>query len=425
MRRNPLYVFRGMGDVGIYDVPLHSTIHILDAGNVEPKFVEIIAKVGLGPASTIGEFLLITEDYIDMSKDITIPSELEKLVRTDGKIGWRIFERDETFYGTIGENAVDFSVSEILNSSSNPMGAMGRNSFAVGENAQAQSLDTVAIGQGTLATVIGSTALGRFNTPTQNAVLTVGNGDSRFAISRKNALEIYKDGSIISPTMTTSNINTEGTGKILITREYLEDPAFGFIPMHQKGTTNGVVPLDNHPTAPKIPSEYLPAIAVTEVNVVDYISDMVALNAQVGDVCIVTKYDPDGTAGSLPMGSASFIHNGGIHNNPTDWTELQDYNQVWSVNGKTGVVVLNTGDLADMDISGINAGELIEWDGNKWVPISKNSLGKQNFIELSDTPTTYGAQGGMIMTIDEPNSEVVFTNVIDGGTFVNSTVPLP
>ncbi len=425
MRRNPLYVFRGMGDVGIYDVPLHSTIHILDAGNVEPKFVEIIAKVGLGPASTIGEFLLITEDYIDMSKDITIPSELEKLIRTDGKIGWRIFERDETFYGTIGENAVDFSVSEILNSSSNPMGAMGRNSFAVGENAQAQSLDTVAIGQGTLATVIGSTALGRFNTPTQNAVLTVGNGDSRFAISRKNALEIYKDGSIISPTMTTSNINTEGTGKILITREYLEDPAFGFIPMHQKGTTNGVVPLDNHPTAPKIPSEYLPAIAVTEVNVVDYISDMVALNAQVGDVCIVTKYDPDGTAGSLPMGSASFIHNGGIHNNPTDWTELQDYNQVWSVNGKTGVVVLNTGDLADMDISGINAGELIEWDGNKWVPISKNSLGKQNFIELSDTPTTYGAQGGMIMTIDEPNSEVVFTNVIDGGTFVNSTVPLP
>ncbi len=425
MKRNPLYVFKGLTDRGIYEVPLNSTVYVLDDGFQSPKFVEILSKEKLNPSSTIAEFLLLPDHYVDINKALTVPSELEKLVNDDGKIGWRIFKRDKDYYGEIGENAIDFSVSKILSQPNDPMGAVGINSFAVGENAQAIGDNSIAIGQGTTAITAGSIALGAFNIPAPNTVLTIGNGDSRFNVGRKNALEVYKDGYILSPTTTTLNINTEGTGKILVTREYLEDPTYGNIPMSYIGAPNGIVPLDNHPTDPKIPAEYLPSIAITNVFTVDYVAEMIALNAHAGDVCVVAQYVPDNNIGHIEPASASFIHNGGILGDISDWTELHNYEQVWSINGKTGVVLLGLNDLNDVDVTGLVTGSIIGWDGNKWKPVNKNGLGKQRLIELDDTPATYTGQDGMIMTVDEATDGVVFTNVIDGGTFAQNTMPLP
>ena len=64
MRRNPIYVFKDLGSIGIYNVPLNATIQIQDAdGNGNPKSVQLSDKSNLGPSSTIGDFLSNEANY--------------------------------------------------------------------------------------------------------------------------------------------------------------------------------------------------------------------------------------------------------------------------------------------------------------------------------------------------------------------------
>jgi hypothetical protein len=64
MRRNPLYVFDNLGSVGIYNVPLESSVQINDAdGQGSTLIVQIISKEHLTPSSTIGDFLANTDNY--------------------------------------------------------------------------------------------------------------------------------------------------------------------------------------------------------------------------------------------------------------------------------------------------------------------------------------------------------------------------
>jgi len=70
MRRNPVYAFKNRDSVGIFEVPLNATVHILDGGSGTPEYVEIIDKTGLSPNSTIGNFLDDPNLYIDLANSI-------------------------------------------------------------------------------------------------------------------------------------------------------------------------------------------------------------------------------------------------------------------------------------------------------------------------------------------------------------------
>jgi len=64
MRRNPLYVFEDLNSTGIYNVPLESTIQINDAdGQGSSLIVQIVSKDNMNSRTTIGDFLLLEDNY--------------------------------------------------------------------------------------------------------------------------------------------------------------------------------------------------------------------------------------------------------------------------------------------------------------------------------------------------------------------------
>ncbi len=99
----------------------------------------------------------------------------------------------------------------------------------------------------------------------------------------------------------------------------------------QKGQPNGLTPLG---ADSKIPSQYLPPLAITSTFVVNSQAAQLALDAQEGDVAVRTDL------------SKNYIHNAGTTGTMADWTELlTPAAPVQSVNGKTGTVVLVPGDI--------------------------------------------------------------------------------
>ncbi len=219
MRRNPLYIFKNSGSQGIYDVPLKSTVHIIDFdGKGTPKFIELIAKVGLDPNSTIGELLAIPEDYIDLFTVGEVYSELE-LIAEGGHTGWRILNRDPEYYGDIGEGAIDFSFNDV---NSIQMGALGTYSMATGVSTSAWGPNSTSVGLGTIAGFENQFILGQYNK--NNAInifeIGIGNGVVGNPNERRNAFEITRDGIIAAPAMEVSDITNN---KSLITKEYLSN----------------------------------------------------------------------------------------------------------------------------------------------------------------------------------------------------------
>lgn len=99
----------------------------------------------------------------------------------------------------------------------------------------------------------------------------------------------------------------------------------------QKGAANGLATLGADSL---IPTSQIPALAMTDVNVVASQAAQLALTAQEGDVAIRSDL------------SRSYIHNGGSAGTMADWTELSTpTDAVTSVNGETGIVVLDKTDI--------------------------------------------------------------------------------
>lgn len=92
----------------------------------------------------------------------------------------------------------------------------------------------------------------------------------------------------------------------------------------EKGAANGLATLNG---SSEITAIQLPAIAITDVNVCVSQVCQLALIAEEGDVCVRTDEDK------------SYVHNGGIANDMTDWTLLLSTGLVTSVNSETGDVV--------------------------------------------------------------------------------------
>lgn len=100
-----------------------------------------------------------------------------------------------------------------------------------------------------------------------------------------------------------------------------------------RGIANGLASLD---AGGKIPSSQLPAIGITDVNVVADQTAQLALTAEEGDIAIRTDLNK------------SYVHNGGVAGTMADWSELlTPTDSVLSVNGLTGSVVLTTSNIAE------------------------------------------------------------------------------
>lgn len=64
MRRNPLYVFDSRDSMGIYNVPMESTVQINDAdGQGGALIIQINSKTGLNKFSTVGDLLALPDNY--------------------------------------------------------------------------------------------------------------------------------------------------------------------------------------------------------------------------------------------------------------------------------------------------------------------------------------------------------------------------
>jgi len=101
-----------------------------------------------------------------------------------------------------------------------------------------------------------------------------------------------------------------------------------------KAQVNGLASLD---ATGKVPSSQLPSIAITDVNVVANIVARDALTPNEGDVCKVVD------AGSgYPE---TYIYDGSA------WIDIQESSDVISVNGDTGVVVLDTDDINEGSVN--------------------------------------------------------------------------
>lgn len=114
--------------------------------------------------------------------------------------------------------------------------------------------------------------------------------------------------------------------------QILNKPTLGSAATKNVGTSEGNVPvLDSNG---KLDSSILPAIAVSETFTAASEAAMLALNAQVGDVCIRTDETKTYILANTP---ASTLSNWKLLEHPAD--------AVLSVAGKTGVVTLVKGDV--------------------------------------------------------------------------------
>jgi len=103
-----------------------------------------------------------------------------------------------------------------------------------------------------------------------------------------------------------------------------------------KGVAGGYASLNGSGV---IPNSQLPALAITETDVVADITARDSLTVEEGDVAIVTDASADPNVDS---GSATYIYDG------TSWQRLAGPDDaVQSVNGETGTVVLDTDDISE------------------------------------------------------------------------------
>jgi len=107
---------------------------------------------------------------------------LEKISQ-NGKTGWRLVGRNPNYYGPIGSNAVDLSYNF---ASSEPYGATGNNSIAMGYRTTAPSYLETAIGRwNTEYTPVSTTSWN-----SEDRLFVIGNGAS----NRNNAMTVLKNG---------------------------------------------------------------------------------------------------------------------------------------------------------------------------------------------------------------------------------------
>jgi hypothetical protein len=176
-----------------------------------------------------------------------------------------------------------------------------------------------------------------------------------------------------------------------------------FIPNSEKAQAGGVATLDING---KISSNQLPAIAITDVFTANTDAEMIALPAQSGDVAI------------RPDINKTFIHSASTTGTLSDWVVLsQATGGVSSINNKTGVVSLVFTDLLDTNIINQSIGDIIQWDGTKWINAT------QTFLSDTDTPTTFNTHANKLVAVNSTETALEFIDLIDSGLYLSTQEP--
>ena len=125
------------------------------------------------PTQTGNEGKVLTTDGSNLSWGTpnATPSQLEVFTTASGAKAYRIFERDTTNYGVLGNDAVDLSYSDQPGSTN---GATGNGTFTAGYNNKASADGAVALGALNNASGLTSTALGVANTASGQAATVSG-----------------------------------------------------------------------------------------------------------------------------------------------------------------------------------------------------------------------------------------------------------
>jgi hypothetical protein len=198
----------------------------------------------------------------ELYKEIPTPPALVFLDEGNGN-GIVKSDRDPALFGNIGYYAFDISWSDGTN-----YGATGESSFAVGDNLTAQGYGSFLIGGGNTssvdsnytfqsgynhsetglcyanfftgaghsvtggayATIVGQFANVVTNNPNNvndgnNTMFAIGNGRAQgdgTLLDRSTALQVYKNGRVVAPSLTTALITADTTGKIVATKEYVD-----------------------------------------------------------------------------------------------------------------------------------------------------------------------------------------------------------
>jgi hypothetical protein len=186
------------------------------------------------------------------------------VVTEAGKTGFRLATSDPLNFGNIGADAVDFSYSDTPSST---FGATGESSFAMGTDVVASGFGAIALGHnlnnsaiegfstginsanagyanstfgtGQQVASMNTTVVGQaanivntqildFNATPTKPLFVVGNGTIQNAdedytvLTRSDAFVVRQNGSAEVPSLTTSLINADTTGKIVVTKEWVQ-----------------------------------------------------------------------------------------------------------------------------------------------------------------------------------------------------------
>jgi len=191
---------------------------------------------------------------------------------------------------------------------------------------------------GILTQTAADTFVGRTITGTANQVI-VTNGDG---IAGNPSLALPQDiGTTSTPTFDQITINDAPVAATdVVTKDYADTT---FIPLTQKGAANGVASLDG---GGKVPIAQLPSAIMEYKGVWNATTNTPTLADGAGDIGDVYRV---GTAGTQNLGSGAIVFDVGdyVIYNGTTWEKSDTTDAVASVNGLTGIVVLDTDDIAE------------------------------------------------------------------------------
>lgn len=191
---------------------------------------------------------------------------------------------------------------------------------------------------GILTQTAADAFVGRTITGTANQVI-VTNGDG---VAGNPSLALPQDiGTTSTPTFDQITINGAPVATTdVVTKDYADTT---FIPLSQKGAALGVASLDG---GGKVPIAQLPSAIMEYKGVWNAATNTPTLADGAGDIGDVYRV---GTAGTQDLGSGAIIFDVGdyVIYNGTTWEKSDTTDAVASVNGLTGVVVLDTDDIAE------------------------------------------------------------------------------
>lgn len=254
---------------------------------------------------------------------------------------------------TNGPGTIDIEVANGLNANKIADGSVSNAEFqfinSVTSNVQTQldnkqPLDATLTAlaayntNGLITQTAADTFTGRSIIGTANQVIvTNGNG-----VAGNPTLALPQDIATTStPTFNQITINNPPVAATdVATKDYVD---ITFIPLTQKGAANGVASLDG---GGKVPIAQLPSSIMEYKGVWNASTNTPTLADGTGDTGDVYRV---GTAGTQDLGSGPITFNVGdyVIYNGTTWEKSDTTDAVASVNGFTGIVVLDTDDIAE------------------------------------------------------------------------------